>query len=446
MDIKVVIGAGYGDEGKGLATDYFCEKLNSNGKVLNIKFNGGAQGGHTVERIVNNRYLNWVFAQYGAGTFAGADTYLGPAFQVDVELLLQEKEHLENMTNIIGKMYIDKRCVVSIPVDKIFNRTIEEARGDMRHGSCGLGIFETFVRSYRVEGTTLRIGDLLEVYKNNTVDIELRLNSIVNKVTDMYFEVRKLQLCDQLFRDSMTINGYDSAKDDVYYFNKLLEEEMKYIKDKNKEFVKNLINTFKSNDIIIVDNICAIENNYKSFVFEGEQGLELSTHTKENGNHTTPSDTGVGNVIDIINTSDKLYKCKNKEFVFITRSYKTKHGAGEFREYSHNIDKCHKIVDFTNTWNDFQGGIRFGVANMKRTKELIEREINKLQERGLLNVSTSVMITHLDQTFGFVVDSEDKEYDDFVRIPYKNVNTSFFGVENNMYYSFGPRALDIITL
>lgn len=441
MSIKVVIGAGYGDEGKGLATDYFCDWFRGQeNRVLNIKFNGGAQGGHTVERIVNNRYLHWVFAQYGAGTFAGADTYLGPKFQVDVELLLNEKEHLENMMYNIGKVYIDKRCPVSIPVDKIFNQVIEEARGELRHGSCGLGIFETFVRTNRVEGTALRIGELFEEYKKDRFSLIV----IVNKITDMYFEIRKSQLCDQLFRESQQVNGDNDAKCDVRYFDSILKEEMKYIEERNKNFVKYLIEVFET--FKLVESVADIENEYDSFVFEGEQGLELSTHTKENGNHTTPSDTGVGNVMEIISESTKLLKCKNKEFVFITRSYKTKHGAGEFREYSHNIDKCHKIVDFTNTWNDFQGNIRFGVANIVRTKELIQREINKLHGNGFLDIKTSVMITHLDQTFGFVVDAEDKKCHDFIRIPYKNVRQAFFGVDDKMYYSFGPRALDITTL
>lgn len=44
--IKVVIGANFGDEGKGLMTDYFCKRLSENGSVLNIRFNGGAQAGH----------------------------------------------------------------------------------------------------------------------------------------------------------------------------------------------------------------------------------------------------------------------------------------------------------------------------------------------------------------------------------------------------------------
>lgn len=43
-DIKIVIGANFGDEGKGLMTDYFSQKSNS----IVVCSNGGAQRGHTV--------------------------------------------------------------------------------------------------------------------------------------------------------------------------------------------------------------------------------------------------------------------------------------------------------------------------------------------------------------------------------------------------------------
>lgn len=49
-EVKVVIGANYGDEGKGLMTNYFARQADKkHKKCLNILFNGGAQRGHTVE-------------------------------------------------------------------------------------------------------------------------------------------------------------------------------------------------------------------------------------------------------------------------------------------------------------------------------------------------------------------------------------------------------------
>ena len=48
-DVKVVIGASFGDEGKGLMTDYFAGKAKEEGKsCLVVCGNGGAQRGHTV--------------------------------------------------------------------------------------------------------------------------------------------------------------------------------------------------------------------------------------------------------------------------------------------------------------------------------------------------------------------------------------------------------------
>jgi adenylosuccinate synthase len=45
MRARAVIGANFGDEGKGLITDYLCA---TQGAGMVVRFNGGAQAGHTV--------------------------------------------------------------------------------------------------------------------------------------------------------------------------------------------------------------------------------------------------------------------------------------------------------------------------------------------------------------------------------------------------------------
>ena len=67
--IKIVSGASYGDEGKGLASDFFASE--SSGKTVNVLTNGGPQRGHTVELEDGRRH---VFKHFGAGTFRGAET------------------------------------------------------------------------------------------------------------------------------------------------------------------------------------------------------------------------------------------------------------------------------------------------------------------------------------------------------------------------------------
>ena len=64
--VKVVIGANFGDEGKGLMTDYFCaEAIKKNESCIVALCNGGAQRGHTVVTPDGTRH---VFHHFGSGT------------------------------------------------------------------------------------------------------------------------------------------------------------------------------------------------------------------------------------------------------------------------------------------------------------------------------------------------------------------------------------------
>ena len=60
--IKIVIGANFGDEGKGLITDFFSYCL----PTLVVMSNGGAQRGHTVDTADGKHH---VFKHFGSGTF-----------------------------------------------------------------------------------------------------------------------------------------------------------------------------------------------------------------------------------------------------------------------------------------------------------------------------------------------------------------------------------------
>ena len=82
-DIKIVIGANAGDEGKGLMTDYFSQKPNS----IVVCSNGGSQRGHTVMTPDGIRH---VFHHFGSGTFNGAVTYLPKEFIVNPLIFVQE--------------------------------------------------------------------------------------------------------------------------------------------------------------------------------------------------------------------------------------------------------------------------------------------------------------------------------------------------------------------
>lgn len=134
-EIKVVIGANYGDEGKGLVSHYLSREAARNGrKVLNVFYNGGQQRGHTADGKVHHCT--------GAGDSVGADTFYHRMFLVDPIALWLEK----------AEIFIDPDCRMVLPCDVINNRAAELERGTVeRHGSCGMGIFEACKRSKEAE-------------------------------------------------------------------------------------------------------------------------------------------------------------------------------------------------------------------------------------------------------------------------------------------------------
>src|SRR6266850_5209509 len=87
MIARVVIGANFGDEGKGLITDYLCSK----GAGIVIRFNGGANAGHTVVTPEGERH---VFRHVGSGTFLGVPTFLSQFFVCNPIAFFKERAEL----------------------------------------------------------------------------------------------------------------------------------------------------------------------------------------------------------------------------------------------------------------------------------------------------------------------------------------------------------------
>lgn len=136
MIALAVIGAGFGDEGKGLVTDYLCTQYDN---PLVIRFSGGQQAGHHVVVDANRQH---VFSNFGSGTFQGAPTYWSNNCTIDPVGIVNELDLLLKI-GIKPLLYIDERCPVTTPYDIAHNRKSEEVN---RHGSCGLGVGATIER------------------------------------------------------------------------------------------------------------------------------------------------------------------------------------------------------------------------------------------------------------------------------------------------------------
>ena len=88
----IVQGLGFGDEGKGATVDFLTRELAAD---LVVRYCGGSQAGHNVVLPDGRRH---VFAQFGAGTLAGAATYLGEQMIVNLPAMHKEAQHLLEMT------------------------------------------------------------------------------------------------------------------------------------------------------------------------------------------------------------------------------------------------------------------------------------------------------------------------------------------------------------
>lgn len=135
----IVQGLGFGDEGKGQTVDFLTRELAAD---LVVRYCGGSQAGHNVVLPDGRRHA---FAQFGAGTLAGAATYLGEQVIINLPAMRKEAQHLLEMTGAdpFVKLLVHPRVLVSTVYHQQLNRLRESSRGVNRHGSCGHGIGET---------------------------------------------------------------------------------------------------------------------------------------------------------------------------------------------------------------------------------------------------------------------------------------------------------------
>ncbi len=154
----LTVDLGFGDAGKGSVVDYLTRSFDAH---TVIRFNGGAQAGH---RVVTDEIAprEHVFAQFGSGTLAGAATHLSRFMLLEPLAMMAEEQHLQalGVTDAFERTTVANRALVITPFQRAVNRLRELARGDSRHGSCGMGIGETMSDALANEEQALLAGDL----------------------------------------------------------------------------------------------------------------------------------------------------------------------------------------------------------------------------------------------------------------------------------------------
>lgn len=360
-NVKIVIGANYGDEGKGLASRFFT--LQSE-KCLNVLFNGGCQRGHTVDLTNGKRYI---VHHVGAGFLDGADTYFDKDFIINPIMLRTEMRTYKSDDAPLGAywLYAHRGCRVSTPYDAFINQIVEAHRGEQRHGSCGLGIWETACR-YSGSGFNLPLSaylhddrSSLRAYCRHIADIYVPERLAAYGITQVPEEFEKL------LNDNSLIDAY---LDDVFWMRQRIYE---------------------------VDEMPVDE--YDTIVFEGAQGLALDeANTAAYPHVTASSTTPEAPLRSLAELSSRGYEFPDIEVCYVTRSYFTRHGEGRFPTQCDKSEINKGIVDLTNAPNKFQGSIRYGLFDFDEFNKRVWRSI--FTTKDIIPHRNSVMVTHLNYT------------------------------------------------
>lgn len=209
--MKAVIGLGFGDEGKGLTTDFLCLQ---NPSATVIRFSGGHQAGHTV---VHNG-LRHVFSNFGSGTLSGNNTFISEHAIVSPINLYNEYIVL-NEKGLYPKISIHDNCMITTPFDFYVNR---DNRNNIKHGTCGMGIGSTVARNEAHQ--TLVFSDLKSsTILNIKLDLIAKYYGLISESVDLKpeldafkqacnFLVKKIAIPSEIFIPTITDKIFEGSQ------------------------------------------------------------------------------------------------------------------------------------------------------------------------------------------------------------------------------------------
>jgi adenylosuccinate synthase len=360
---SVVIGANWGDEGKGLMTDCLCRLHKAD---LVVRFNGGAQAGHTVVTPEGKRH---VFNHIGSGYFAGVPTFLSEYFILNPIIFRREYEELEVPREY--PIYVSSVCRITTYWDMLANRCLEQMRGGNAHGSCGCGINETVER----EKNLLLLSARLWVYEN-----KIHMLDLLKRITDFWFN-RLVIAQNQYGVPTLPewVTGAFSRQDEI-----------------NKQFC--IDTDFMFSHIKMADD----DEVWKLFdygVFEGAQGLRLDQFYG-NYPYVTSSNTGMRNVLELQRNGNMAggENFSIDEIVYVSRTYETRHGRDPFFIETSSKNLLERVGDSTNSANEWQGAIRYAKLNYYNLGNRIGLDIwaNNLHSYARAD-KIRLAMTHCDQ-------------------------------------------------
>jgi adenylosuccinate synthase len=332
MAINIVIGAQWGDEGKGKIIDNLSETSD-----YVVRFNGGNNAGHTII----NKYGKFAMHLVPSGIFhKKAKSIIANGVVLDLAVLISEIETLKKAgINPAGRLFISPRCHLIMPYHKLLDKLYEEAKGKAKTGTTGRGIGPVY--SDKVSYNGIRLIDLMDK-KLFSEKLETQL-LVKNKILQALGE--------------KPLSRIGIEKEFLGYFKKI------------KPYVVEVFSVLnKAADL------------RKNILFEGAQGVFL-----DNDWGTYPFVTASTILSGGITAASGISPKKIEEIIGVTKAYTTRVGGGPFPTELFDNDG-EKLT---------QQGNEFGATTGRRRRcGWFDAEL--LRFATIINGFTGLAITKLD--------------------------------------------------
>ena len=360
---KIIIGANYGDEGKGLVTRHFALRAKEEGRSpVTILHNGTAQRGHTVDYSPAFRH---VYHHFGSGTLDGVPSFFAETFLVHPMSFIGEYEELSRRATM-PPVYCDPDCVVITPFDMLIDHAIEAhiafQNGEREYGSCGYGSWSATDRIAMFPDFAYTVRDFLGPGRFRPI------------MADIWKWV--------LFRAEQF--GVDPGA---------LPQYAKYFA-KDPKYRNALAGHFAADMRFFLGHVTltgfdGVWNRFDFTLFENGQGLGLDMDVP--GEWHTTSKTGLANPFRMLRDRTGY----SAEAVYVTRAYLTRHGTGPLEEEVRKRDIDPLMRDATNVPNEFQGSLRYGYLAQAEQRRRIAEDWRIAEGCGLFEKSLAV--THCNE-------------------------------------------------
>ena len=336
MSTTVVLGAQWGDEGKGKVTDFFASTAD-----YVVRFQGGNNAGHTI--VVGENKIALSLTPSGV-LYPNCTPVIGSGCVVDIGFLKQELEMLNEKNINTDKLAISANAHVVMPYHKLLDELIEESLGENKIGTTKKGIGPCYADKIQRKG--IRIQDLLD---ETNFEIKVRKN-----IEDVNLTLTKIY------------NHPPLVVDDI------LDEFSTY---------KDIVTNHVADASLLIAN--AIKNK-KTILFEGAQGtlldIDHGTYPFVTSSNTSSGNAAIGSGVGPKNI-DRI--------VGVTKAYISRVGSGPFLTEQKN-----EIGDFL-----IEKGAEFGVVTGRR-RRCGWLDLISLKYSVRVNSLTELFITKLDVLSG----------------------------------------------